>query len=108
MDELVAIANKLSSVGLATLFLLALLGNRMRIWRWKADFDDLLERHRQDRDELIAQINYWKHISERFIGLTENQNEIIKVRMQDIEQIVEANTGLVRKATGTRGPRRDP
>ncbi len=102
MDELLSVANKLSSVGLATLFLLALLGNRMRIWRWKADFDDLLERHKQDRENLQQQVDYWKHLSERFIGLTENQSEIIKVSLRD--QIVEANEGLLRKPRGRRDP----
>jgi hypothetical protein len=107
MEEFLKLAERLSSVGLATLLLLVLVGNKMRIWRWGADFteqaerykQDLMEqdeRHKQEKLELLDEKRYWKALCERFLGLAETQGQLLKVRgASDITRIDEANRRLL-------------
>jgi hypothetical protein len=93
VEELITVANRLSAAGLVTLLILVLFGNWMRIWRWGSDFTDLQTRYQKDREELIEEKNYWKHISERLIGLSETQGELLRVH----DQINQANRGLLNR-----------
>jgi hypothetical protein len=95
MDDILKIAERLSSVGLATLLLLVLIGNKLRIWRWGADYLDQEARHRQEKVELLERVKYWQDLSERFLGLAETQGQLLKVRGANVSQIDEANRRLL-------------
>lgn len=96
----IAVANKLASLGLATLLILVLIGNKLRIWRWGVDFDELVARHKEEKAEILQREKYWKTLTERFLGLAESQGQLLRVREAEIARIDEANKGLLGPGPG--------
>jgi hypothetical protein len=86
IDEAAKIANVLGGVSFATLLVIVLIGNKLRIWRWGQDLVDLEARHvaaladcneRADAEAKILneQIVFWRDIALRNTGLLETQTE---------------------------------
>lgn len=86
IEAIAKIANLLGGVSLATLLLIALVGNRARIWRWGEDFKelatrfdkekkDLEERAEAEKQLLTEQVVFWRDIALRNTGILETQTE---------------------------------
>lgn len=86
IEEAGKIANVLGGVSFATLLVIALVGNKLRIWRWGQDLVELEARHAaamadcNERAEAEAkirdeQILFWRDIALRNTGILETQTE---------------------------------
>lgn len=86
IEEAAKIANVLGGVSFATLLVIVLVGNKLRIWRWGQDLVELEARHAADRAEcderaaaevkiLNEQVVFWRDIALRNTGLLETQTE---------------------------------
>lgn len=86
IDEAAKIANLLGGASFATLLVVVLVGNKLRIWRWGQDFVELEARHAAERSEIAEraaaelaianeQITFWRDIALRNTGILETQTE---------------------------------
>jgi hypothetical protein len=86
IDEAAKIANLLGGVSFATLLVIVLIGNKLRIWRWGEDLRELEARCTADRvaytvrmeaeaQLLNEQIVFWRDIALRNTGVLESQTE---------------------------------
>jgi len=86
IEDAAKIANLLGGVSFATLLVLVLLGNKLRIWRWGQDLVELEARHAAaladvtERAEAEArllneQIVFWRDVALRNTGILETQTE---------------------------------
>lgn len=94
IDEAAKIANLLGGVSFATLLVIVLVGNKLRIWRWGEDLRELEARHAADKGEyteraeaearlLNEQITFWRDVALRNTGILESQTEqLMKVATQ--------------------------
>jgi len=85
-DEAAKIANTLGGVSFATLLVIVLIGNKLRIWRWGQDLIDLEARCTTDKADyteraeaearlLNEQIVFWRDVALRNTGILETQTE---------------------------------
>jgi hypothetical protein len=102
-DAVVKLANLLGGVSFATLLVIVLVGNKMRVWRWGEDFKELearLNAEREDVEERMAaenrlaaeQVVFWRDIALRNTGLLETQAEQL---MQVATQVGAVNKKLL-------------
>lgn len=94
IEDAAKIANLLSGATLATLLVLVLVGNKLRIWRWGQDLVELEARCARERSEyaermeaenrlLNDQIVFWRDVALRNTGILETQTEqLMKVATQ--------------------------
>ena len=86
IDEAAKIANTLGGVSFATLLVIVLVGNKLRIWRWGQDFIDLEARCATDKADYVErataearllneQIVFWRDVALRNTGILETQTE---------------------------------
>jgi hypothetical protein len=86
IDEAAKIANTLGGVSFATLLVIVLIGNKIRIWRWGQDFveqearhvaalADCTERAAAEHAILSEQIVFWRQVALRNTGILETQTE---------------------------------
>lgn len=86
IEDAAKIANLLGGVSFATLLVIVLVGNKLRIWRWGQDFVELEARCSAAKDEyteraeaearlLNEQIVFWRDVALRNTGILETQTE---------------------------------
>jgi hypothetical protein len=94
IEEAAKIANLLGGASFATLLVIVLVGNKLRIWRWGEDVRELEARHTAEKGELeeryeaekamvVEQLNFWRDIALRNTGLLETQaDRLLQVATQ--------------------------
>lgn len=103
LEDASKIANLLGGVSFATLLVLVIIGNKIRIWRWGDDFAELekrlaaeragdLERHEAETRLLNEQIVFWRDVAIRNTGILETQTEQL---MHVATQVGAANRKLL-------------
>ena len=103
IEEAVKIANVLGGVSFASLLVVVLVGNKLRIWRWGQDFVDLqtmhaailadtTERAESEARLLSEQVIFWRDIALRNTGLLESQTEQL---MHVATQVGAVNRALI-------------
>jgi len=86
IEEAGKIANVLGGVSFATLLVVVLIGNKLRIWRWGQDLVELEARHAAAMAECLEraeaetkirdeQILFWRDVALRNTGILETQTE---------------------------------
>ena len=94
IEEAAKIANTLGGVSFASLLVVVLVGNKLRIWRWGQDYLELEARCTADKAGYVdraeaearllqEQIVFWRDVALRNTGILETQTEqLMKVATQ--------------------------